>query len=68
MSREYFHTHEEKIQKRLVTLKEMVIDLALEETPCPLLASQLTKLSVLCEWIQADIRTLSMYVAKACED
>ena len=66
MSREHFSFEEERLFKRLLTLKELVAEQVLyEKLPCPLLAEQLNELGVICGKLQTDIQSLAECVDKA---
>lgn len=65
MTIDRFSQDEESLRARLLVLKDLVAEQDLHEKPCPLLATQLRDLDVLCARLHADVRRLAECVKKA---
>lgn len=68
MAREHFYSDERKLRERLLMLKDLVAERELYTHPCPLLATQINELGVLCKMLQADVQKLAECVEKAMRD
>lgn len=65
VQRGYFHVNEAKIFDRLVMFKELVAEHPLCDGPCPLMATQLNELNVICKILLEDINALTICVNTA---
>ena len=63
-----FYASEEKALERMLLLRALVTEQDIHTTACPLLASQLNELEVVCLKLLTDVRRLSTIVATCNAD